>query len=110
MAAIQAYESGVTHHFQRYEIVRAAFEDCHPFGAAGSDRLHQATADPELADKWFRDFWEGSRHENRIVGRSRRHAFGTVALDDAYVHDLLCGEVAPRRLSQVRPPLDTRHE
>ena len=93
MASVQPDEPGVTHNPARHETLRASLEHNHLLGAAGSDRLHEPSADPELANERLRDFWECRRHEDGIVRGCRRHALGAVAVNDLHVLNALCREV-----------------
>jgi hypothetical protein len=56
MAAVQAYKPGVRHHLEGDETLGAALEYGHSLRTARSNRLHQTTANSELADERFRDF------------------------------------------------------
>ena len=69
-----------------------------------------ASADPELSDERFGDLRECRRHEDDVVRRCRRHAFGAVALDDPHILDPLCCEVSSSLLGQVGPAFNARHE
>jgi hypothetical protein len=110
VASVQAHEPGVTHNLARHQTSSAALEQRHPFTAARSDRLHHMSADPKLADERLRNLWECRRHENGVVRRCCRHAFGAVALHDMRIVTALGREVAPSLVRQVGPSFDTRHE
>src|SRR5215216_5826371 len=101
MATVQTDEPGMTHHLKRYQAVMGSLEHRHPLGATRTDRLHQPASNPELADKRFRDLWKGRRHQDRVVRRSRRHAFRAVSVNNLDVPDVLCHKVSPSHFGKV---------
>jgi AAA ATPase domain len=110
VAPVKAYEPGMTDHPARHETGHATFERRHHLGTAWSDRLHQMSADPELADERFGNLRECRRDEDGVERRCCRHAFGAVALDDIHILNALGCEVAPSLVGQVRPSFNTRHK
>src|SRR4029453_6185174 len=102
----EAHEPGIAYEPERHETVSGSLESGHSVGSTRSDRLHDTTAEPGLADKGLGDFWEGGRHQDGVVRRFCGPTFGAVAVNDLYVLDVLCCEVSTSHLGQVGPSFD----
>jgi deoxyribonuclease V len=88
------------------EAFRQPLEQHDVLPAAGADGLDQPATDRELRHQWIWDFGKRGRDENRVVRCVLGKAFTPIADDDRRVLGAAAGEVLPRRVREVGPPLD----
>ena len=99
-------EAGPGQHGHRPQAILVLLVQDDLFGAAGADRLYQASSDPERRGQRRRYAREGGGDQHRVERCLIRDSFGSVAHYDDDIADTRRGQVVPCSRGQIRPDLD----